>query len=173
MSLTWTVRQITNQCTVKKGGIHKGCLHPGGGREGVSNNADKSEQGQGRGLAVSGHPIKCSLCKREESIPRSFYLHLPVLTIKKQRGEQEISKVCMSFLKSFYFAIVFGALYLSSNSVSARTGGGGCEAKNGQAWTGGGRGLKTGRNVRTSFMNDSNARISAKALRLSGLLSYL
>ena len=39
------------------------------GREGVSNNADKSGQGrEGGGLSVSGHPFQCDLCKREEVI---------------------------------------------------------------------------------------------------------
>ena len=37
-------------------------------RQGVSNNADKSGQGEGGGLAVSGHPIQCGLWKREEGI---------------------------------------------------------------------------------------------------------
>ena len=36
--------------------------------EWVGNNADKSGQGEGGALAVSGHPFKCGLFKREESI---------------------------------------------------------------------------------------------------------
>ena len=38
------------------------------GSEGASNNADKSGQEKGGGLAVSGYPFQCSLCKREEGI---------------------------------------------------------------------------------------------------------
>ena len=53
------------------------------GRQGVSSNADKSGQGEGRSLAVSGHPFQCSLWKKEEGIERSFYNHLPVLLIAK------------------------------------------------------------------------------------------
>ena len=49
---------------------------------------------------------------------------------------------------------------MSANSVSARTGGGGYYAKSGQAWTEGGRGLKAGKNVRTSFIDDSLERNS-------------
>ena len=33
------------------------------GREGASNNADKSGQGEGGGLAVSGHPFQYGLCR--------------------------------------------------------------------------------------------------------------
>ena len=36
------------------------------GREGVSNNAEKSGQGEGGGLVVSGHTFQRSSCKREE-----------------------------------------------------------------------------------------------------------
>ena len=49
------------------------------GREGVSSNADKRGQGEGGGLAVSGHPCQYGLWKREEVIERSFYHNLPVL----------------------------------------------------------------------------------------------
>ena len=39
------------------GGIHKRCLHLGGGEE-VSNNAYKTGQGEGEeDLAVNGHPF--------------------------------------------------------------------------------------------------------------------
>ena len=56
----------------------------------------------------------------------------------------------MFFSKSFDFSIVLAALYLSSNSVSARTGEGLLSEK--QAGVGrGGRESKTGKNVRTSF----------------------
>ena len=43
---------------------------------------DKSEQGEGGGLAVSGHPFQSGLSTREEGIQRSFYLQLPVLNIE-------------------------------------------------------------------------------------------
>ena len=33
------------------------------GREGITNNADKSGQGEEGGLAVSGHHFLCGLCK--------------------------------------------------------------------------------------------------------------
>ena len=48
------------------------------GREGVSNNADRSGQVIGRRLAVSGNPFQCGLCMIEEGI-WSFYDHLPCL----------------------------------------------------------------------------------------------
>ena len=48
------------------------------GREGVSNNVDRSGQVIGRRLAVSGNPFQCGLCVREEGI-WSFYDHLPCL----------------------------------------------------------------------------------------------
>ena len=64
-----------------------------------------------------------------------------------------VSTVRASFSKSFYFFIVLAALYLFSNSVSARTGGGGLLSESGQAWTKEGRGLKTGKHVRTLFMD--------------------
>ena len=54
------------------------------GREGVSNNVDKSGQGKGGGLAVSGHPFQCGLCNREEGIYRSFHRHLLVLKTNKK-----------------------------------------------------------------------------------------
>ena len=38
------------------------------GKEWVSNNGAKSGQREGGGWAVSGHPFKCGLCKREEEI---------------------------------------------------------------------------------------------------------
>ena len=38
----------------------------------------------------------------------------------RERGKQEINAICMS-LSHTYFSIVFTALLLSSNSVSART----------------------------------------------------
>ena len=38
------------------------------GREGISNNVDKSGQGEGGGLAESGHPFQCGLLKREKGI---------------------------------------------------------------------------------------------------------
>ena len=38
------------------------------GREGVSINADKSGQGDGGGLVISGYPFQCGLCNREEGI---------------------------------------------------------------------------------------------------------
>ena len=38
------------------------------GREGVSNNAEKSGQGEGGGLVVSGHTFQRSSCTREEGI---------------------------------------------------------------------------------------------------------
>ena len=38
------------------------------GREGASSNADKTGQGQGGGLVVSGHPFQCELYKKEEGI---------------------------------------------------------------------------------------------------------
>ena len=37
-------------------------------REGVSNNADKSRERKGMGLAVIGHPFQCGLCKKAEGI---------------------------------------------------------------------------------------------------------
>ena len=43
---------------------------------------------------------------------------------------------CMRCSKNFYISIVFTAIYLSSNSVSARTRGAvKQEARSGQAWT--------------------------------------
>ena len=39
----------------------------------ASNNADKSGQGEGGGLALSGYHFQRRLCKREEGIQRSFY----------------------------------------------------------------------------------------------------
>ena len=53
------------------------------GREGASNNAEKSRQGEGGGLAVSGHHFQCGLCKREKGIYRLFYRHLSSLKIEK------------------------------------------------------------------------------------------
>jgi len=38
------------------------------GREGATNNADKGGQEEGEGLAESGDPFQCGLCKREENI---------------------------------------------------------------------------------------------------------
>ena len=38
------------------------------GREGVSNNEGKSGQGEGRGLARSGHSFQCGLCRRNDGI---------------------------------------------------------------------------------------------------------
>ena len=38
------------------------------GREGVSNNADKSGQGDGGDVAVGGHPFQSGLCKGEDDI---------------------------------------------------------------------------------------------------------
>ena len=38
------------------------------GREGVSRNVDTSGQGEGGGLAESGHYFQCGLCNREEEI---------------------------------------------------------------------------------------------------------
>ena len=77
-----------------------------------------------------------------------------MLTIEKQRGKQEISTVCTSFLKSICFSIVFAARYLSSNSMSVQKGGGLLLSKSGQTRIRGGMGLKTGKNVRTSSMDD-------------------
>ena len=60
----------------------------------------------------------------------------------------------MSFPKSFYFSMVIAAAYLSSNSVSAWAIGGGLLSKK---WTNVDRrseGLKTGKNVRISFVDD-------------------
>ena len=42
---------------------------------------------------------------------------------KRQTRNKEISTVYMSFSKRLHSSIVFAALYLSSYSVSARTGG--------------------------------------------------
>ena len=36
------------------------------GREGANNDTGKSGQGEGRDLAVCGHPFQCGLWKREE-----------------------------------------------------------------------------------------------------------
>ena len=59
------------------------------------------------------------------------------------------------FFKKLYFSIVFAALYLSSNSVSTPIGEGVVKQKADMHGQGeGGRGLKTGKNVRTSFMDD-------------------
>ena len=70
----------------------------------------------------------------------------------ENRGKQERSSAFMSFSKSFYFSIVFAALYLSSNSVLAQTGEG--VAKQKAVRRGQGReGLKTGKNMRTSFID--------------------
>ena len=49
------------------GRIHKGCPHLGGGR-GIVTMRTKRGQGEIGGLAVSGHPFQCGLCKREEGI---------------------------------------------------------------------------------------------------------
>ena len=38
------------------------------GREGASNNADRSGQKEEGGLAVSGYPFQCGLCETEEGI---------------------------------------------------------------------------------------------------------
>jgi len=38
------------------------------GREGASDNGEKSGKGEGGGLAVSGYPFHYGLCKREEGI---------------------------------------------------------------------------------------------------------
>ena len=38
------------------------------GKEGFSNNGEKSGHGEGRGLAGSGHPFQCGFLKREEGI---------------------------------------------------------------------------------------------------------
>ena len=94
--------------------------------------------------------------EREKKAFKGHFIdhQLPVLNIEKQSGKQEISTVRMSFSKIFYFCIILAALYLSSNSVSARTGGGVLLRKSGQARKGGGMGLKTGNNVRTSFIDD-------------------
>ena len=46
-----------------------------------------------------------------------------MLKIEKQKGQQEKSTICISFSKTLLFNS-FAALYMSSNSVSARTGGG-------------------------------------------------
>ena len=70
-------------------------------------------------------------------------------------GKEEISTVCMFFSKSFYFSIVFAALYLSSKSVSGRTGGGRrLLSKMGTGVERGREGLKTSEDGRTSFMDD-------------------
>ena len=53
------------------------------GREGASNNADKSGKREGEGVAVSRHPFRCGLCKREEGTQRPFYRHLAMLKIEK------------------------------------------------------------------------------------------
>ena len=58
-------------------------------RKGVGNNADKSGQGKGGGLAVSGNPFQNGVCKREEGIYMSFYDHLPVL---KKSGQVWIGR---------------------------------------------------------------------------------
>ena len=47
------------------------------GREGVSNNVDKSGQGDGGGLAVSGHPVQYGQCMREENFKRLLSSFLP------------------------------------------------------------------------------------------------
>ena len=52
-------------------------------RKGFWNSTDKSGQAEGGGLNVSGHPLQCGLCKREEGIYRSFHHHLSVLKIEK------------------------------------------------------------------------------------------
>ena len=44
------------------------------GRDGVSNNVGKSGQGDGGGLAVSGHPVQCGQCMREENFKRLFII---------------------------------------------------------------------------------------------------
>ena len=41
-------------------GIHKGCSHLGGGGR-LAAMRTKVEKGEGSGLAVSGHPLQCSL----------------------------------------------------------------------------------------------------------------
>ena len=51
---------------IKWGYLKRMSANWGGGREGVSNSVDKCRQGETRGLAVSGHPFQCDLCKREE-----------------------------------------------------------------------------------------------------------
>ena len=38
------------------------------GSERASNNADKSGHEKGGGLAVSGYPCQCGICKREEGL---------------------------------------------------------------------------------------------------------
>ena len=38
------------------------------GEGGVRNNADKSGQGEGGGVAVCGHPFQCGFWKRKEGI---------------------------------------------------------------------------------------------------------
>ena len=58
------------------------------------------------------------------------------------------------FFKEFLLFIALAALCMSSNSMSARTGRGGCLAKGRQVWTGEGRGLKTSKNVRKSCIDD-------------------
>ena len=70
---------------------------------------------------------------------------------KRQTRNKEISTVYMSFSKRLHSSIVFAALYLSSYSVSARTG------VLGRKRTGvdrGGRGLKTSKNVWISVMDN-------------------
>ena len=59
-------------------------------------------------------------------------------------------------MNTFYLAVQgwFTTLKIRSQFVSGRTKGEGCYEKRGQTWTEERRGLKTGRNVRTSFMDD-------------------
>ena len=52
------------------------------GREGVCDNEEK-RTGEGRCLAICGHPFQCDLCKKEKGTCKSFYHHLPVLKIEK------------------------------------------------------------------------------------------
>ena len=60
-----------------------------------------------------------------------------MLKVEKYRGKQIISTVCMSFSKNVYFSIVFAAVSLSSNSVSAQTRGRGLLRKSGPGEGGG------------------------------------
>ena len=52
-------------------------------REDVSGNVEKSGQGEGGVLALSGHPFECSFYERSEGICKSFYHHHHLLKCKE------------------------------------------------------------------------------------------
>ena len=56
---------------------------------GVSRNADKSGQGEGGGLAESGHPFQCGFWKREKGQFKVSCHHHPVLKIENKEANRK------------------------------------------------------------------------------------